>query len=199
MPQGAALKGWEWWQTEPGAASRPAGRGPGREGVATGKVWPELREPAAGRKESPGGPTLGRRQKARALGRTAPASRDPEMSFRPEGQALSPITRGSGPWLSHSSLCLRACGNQLLSPGSVRFWVGPLPLPPSLTSALHGMQTRSEAGSMGLAFIQPALLRAHWVPGSVPALRAKCYQCIEARPPVFLLCLPFGPLGALCH
>lgn len=128
--------------------------------------------------------------------------RPPETPRCPSGLKAKHCPRLQGvlaPWLSHSSLCLRACGNQLLSPGSVRFWLGPLPLPPSLTSALHGMQTRSEAGSMGLAFIQSALLRAHWVPGSVPALRAKCYQCIEARPPVFLLCLPFGPLGALCH
>ena len=54
--------------------------------VGTGKVWPEPREPAAGRKESPGGPhpqqAMPGRQKARALGRTSPASGDPGMSFR---------------------------------------------------------------------------------------------------------------------
>lgn len=78
------------------------------------------------------GPPSARRQKARAWGRTAPASGDPEMSFRTEGQALSPIARGPGQWLSHGSLCPGACGNQPLCPGSVRFWIG---APPAATTA----------------------------------------------------------------
>lgn len=115
-----SLRGRGWWRAQNGAAL-PAGWGPGREGVATGKVWPEPLEPAAGRKESPGGPHPLRakpgRQKARALGRTRPASGDPGMSFRTEGQALSLITGGSSRWLSHGSLCPEACGNWLLFPG----------------------------------------------------------------------------------
>lgn len=103
--------------------------GPGREEAATGKVWPEPLEPAAGRKESPGGPhprqSVPGGQKARALGRTSPSSGDPGMSFETEGQALSLIIRGSGWRFSHGSLCPRACGNWLLSLGSVGFQTGP--------------------------------------------------------------------------
>lgn len=127
-PKGTAWKSWGWWQGETGAAW-PAGWGPGREEAATGKVWPEPLEPAAGRKESPGGPhprqSVPGGQKARALGRTSPASGDPGMSFETEGQALSLIIRGSGWRLSHGSLCPRACGNWLLSLGSVGFQTGP--------------------------------------------------------------------------
>lgn len=117
--RGAAPKAWGWWWAENGAAW-PAGWGPGREGAATGKVWPEPPEPAAGRKESPGGShprkAVPGGQKARALGRTILVSGDPGMSFGTEGQALSLITRGSGWWLSHGSLCPGACGNWLPFP-----------------------------------------------------------------------------------
>lgn len=100
---------------------QPGQQGGGREeGAATGKVWPEPPEPAAGRKESPGGShprkAVPGGQKARALGRTGLVSGDPGMSIGTEGQALSLITRGSGWWLSHGSLRPGACGNWLLFP-----------------------------------------------------------------------------------
>lgn len=116
-------------------SSKASRVGAGKRRGGHRKAWPEPPEPAAGRKESPGGPhphqaALGG-QKARALGRTGPASGDPGMSFGNEGQALSLITRGSGRRLSHGSLCPGACGNWLSSLGSVGFQIV---APPSATT-----------------------------------------------------------------
>lgn len=136
-------------------SSQPAGWEPGREGAATGKVWPEPPEPAAGRKESPGGPHPQQAapggQKARALGRTVPVSGDPGMSFGFEGQALSLITRGSGWWLSHGSLCPGACGNWLLFP-----WlsgVSDCGAPSPSSALLCNTDEEGGEGREGVAFI----------------------------------------------
>lgn len=75
--------------------------------------------------------------------------------FRTAHCVCGPVGTGSCP--------LAPCG----------FGLGPLHLPPLLTSALHGMQTRSAAGSMDLALLWSALPSAHCVPGSVPALRGE--------------------------
>lgn len=80
--------------------SRPARRvGTGKRRGGHRKGVAGTPEPAAGRKESPGGPhpqqAAPGRQQASALGRASPASGDPGMSFRTEGQALSLIAGDS--------------------------------------------------------------------------------------------------------
>lgn len=131
-PQGAALKGWAWWQTEPGATGQQQGGGREEKGRPQERCGRNSGSRQLEGRSRQVGPPSARRQEARALGRTAPASGGPEMSFRTEGQALSPVTRGAGQWLSHGSLCLRACGNRLLSSGSLWLWIG---APPSATIA----------------------------------------------------------------